>query len=273
VGALVPFAYGDALIRVIERDGDPWWVAGDVAKVLGYREAYHMVRMLDDDEAAPHIVGTLGGQQEMITISESGLYHAVLKSRRPDAKVFRKWVTAEVLPAIRKRGSYHLPRPEHVLPDPREEELDEQRQRLPSAREEALRDKRAQALAHVEARMAEGLTKSAAIAEAAEMVGRNPSTIWGWFNLVKMVPERDRGTALTPHFKGGGKFAECDPRLLESLMNRAARPGAKLDQCINQAVKQAKRMGWRPIPHRRTLRRRIEALRALPNGKPQGLIA
>lgn len=196
MGALVPFAYGDALIRVIERDGDPWWVAGDVAKVLGYREAYHMVRMLDDDEAAPHIVGTLGGQQEMITISESGLYHAVLKSRRPDAKVFRKWVTAEVLPAIRKRGSYHLPRPEHVLPDPREEELDEQRQRLPSAREEALRDKRAQALAHVEARMAEGLTKSAAIAEAAEMVGRNPSTIWGWFNLVKMVPERDWGTAL-----------------------------------------------------------------------------
>lgn len=110
MGALVPFAYGDVLVRVVELSGDPWWVAGDVAKVLGYPDAYKMVRLLDDDEQLPHIVGGLeGGRQverEMTIISESGLYHAIFKSRRAEAKHFRKWVTSEVLPAIRKDGFY-----------------------------------------------------------------------------------------------------------------------------------------------------------------------
>lgn len=113
MGALVPFAYGDALVRVVEINAAPWWVAGDVAKVLGYREARDMTRHLDDDEQLPHIVRRLEGgrevDREVTIISESGLYHAILKSRRPEAKPFRKWVTSEVLPAIRRNGFYAMP--------------------------------------------------------------------------------------------------------------------------------------------------------------------
>ncbi|BAV64796.1 BRO family protein [Sphingobium cloacae] len=114
MGALVPFAYGDALVRVIEIDAAPWWVASDVAKVLGYRIAPDMVRNLDDDEADTHIVrirseNGVVQDREVTIISESGLYHAILKSRRPEAKRFRKWVTSEVLPAIRRHGFYEAP--------------------------------------------------------------------------------------------------------------------------------------------------------------------
>ena len=106
---IIPFNFGPQLVRVIARDGEPWFVAGDVAAVLGYREAYDMTRNLDDDEKGTHNVRTLGGDQEVSIISESGLYAAVLKSRKPEARAFRKWVTAEVLPTLRRTGSYSLP--------------------------------------------------------------------------------------------------------------------------------------------------------------------
>lgn len=95
-------------IRVVVINDDPWFVAGDVASLLDYLSAKDMTRMLDDDEKGRHIVPTLGGDQEMTVISESGLYSAVLRSRKPEARQFRKWVTAEVLPAIRKTGRYEL---------------------------------------------------------------------------------------------------------------------------------------------------------------------
>ncbi|MEW6460369.1 MAG: Bro-N domain-containing protein [Pseudomonadota bacterium] len=97
-------------VRAILIDGEPWFVAGDVAQALGYPEAAKMTRILDDDEKGLHIVETLGGAQEMLVINESGLYSAILRSRKPEAKAFKKWVTAEVLPAIRKYGMYlHTP--------------------------------------------------------------------------------------------------------------------------------------------------------------------
>ncbi|WP_163834671.1 BRO family protein [Spartinivicinus ruber] len=103
---LIPFQFGSSAVRVINKDGEPWFVATDVAKVLGYSEAYKMTRNLDDDEKGRQIVGTLGGDQALQVINESGLYSAILKSRRPEAKTFKKWVTNEVLPSIRKTGSY-----------------------------------------------------------------------------------------------------------------------------------------------------------------------
>lgn len=109
MSALVPFAYGDALVRVVEVNDAPWWVAADVAKVLGYSHTPSMIRVLDDDEKGVRIVHTLGGDQEMTIISESGLYHAIIKSRRPEAKPFRKWVTSEVLPSLRRDGFYRMP--------------------------------------------------------------------------------------------------------------------------------------------------------------------
>lgn len=105
---ILPYDFEDNLVRVVLIAGDPWWVAGDVAKVLGYTEAAKMTRNLDDDEKGLHIVETLGGEQQLSVISESGLFAAVLKSRRPEAVKFRKWVTGTVLPELRRTGRYVL---------------------------------------------------------------------------------------------------------------------------------------------------------------------
>ena len=109
------FNFRTTEVRTVVRDGEAWFVASDIAKALNYRDAEKMARMLDDDERGTHIVGTVSTNQHgtaseqsntVIVINESGMYHAVLKSRKPEAKPFRKWVTSEVLPTIRKTGKY-----------------------------------------------------------------------------------------------------------------------------------------------------------------------
>lgn len=106
--ALLAFEFGEDPVRIVMVAGDPWFIANDIARVLGYRDAPNMVRMLDDDERGTHIVSTLGGIQEMNIVSESGMYAAILKSRREEARRFRKWVTSEVLPSLRRTGQYQL---------------------------------------------------------------------------------------------------------------------------------------------------------------------
>lgn len=106
-----PFDFQTSPVRIVVIDGNPWFIASDVAKVLGYRDAEKMTRMLDDDEADTHNVGIRSEngveQTRAVTIiSESGMYACILKSRKPEAKPFRKWVTSEVLPTIRKTGQY-----------------------------------------------------------------------------------------------------------------------------------------------------------------------
>lgn len=100
------FNFRSTEVRTVVIDGEVWFVASDVAKALEYGLTTDMTRNLDADEKGMQIVHTPSGDQEMIVINESGMYHAVLKSRKPEAKPFRKWVTAEVLPAIRKTGGY-----------------------------------------------------------------------------------------------------------------------------------------------------------------------
>lgn len=258
MGALIPFAYGDALVRVVEVAGDPWWVAKDVAAVLGYRDAEKMVRSLDEDEKGMHIVRTLGGNQEMIVISESGVYHAIFMSRRPEAKHFRKWVTSEVLPAIRRDGFYRLPI------EARAPELEEERQRPVSQKEAERRDLRLEVMAHVRELVDQGVTKSDAIANAARTFEVGLSTIYAWHGLIKMVAEADHAVAMTPHFVGGGALAEVDPLFWADFTTRLSRPGAKIATCYAQSRARAEKNGWEPVPHLRTMRRRINALRALP---------
>lgn len=98
----------DADIRVIVKQDDQsiWFVASDIAKMLEYRDATNMVRCLDDDEKGTHNVSTLGGKQEMTIISEAGLYQVILNAKTERVKQFKHWVTHEVLPHIRKTGSY-----------------------------------------------------------------------------------------------------------------------------------------------------------------------
>ncbi|NMY04651.1 hypothetical protein HBO12_16955 [Pseudomonas sp. WS 5059] len=103
---VIPFKFGKQQVRTLLIDDQPWFVANDVSAALQYSEASAMTRHLDDDEKGLSIVQTLGGDQEMLVINESGLYSAILRSRKAEAKRFKKWVTAEVLPAIRKQGRY-----------------------------------------------------------------------------------------------------------------------------------------------------------------------
>ncbi|RIQ15842.1 hypothetical protein D0850_17015 [Bordetella avium] len=104
------FNFGTHEIRIVMRDGEPWFVCTDVASALGYLTAKDAARHLDDDEKGRHIVPTPGGDQNVTIINESGLYALVLRSRKPEARKFAKWVTSEVLPTIRKTGSYGTPR-------------------------------------------------------------------------------------------------------------------------------------------------------------------
>lgn len=108
------FDFEDNAVRVVDIDGEPWFVAADVARVLEYRTASDAIRYLDDDEAdtlKQRIRSENGVEQErqMLIINESGLYNLIFRSRKPEAKKFRKWVTAEVLPSIRKTGMYVAP--------------------------------------------------------------------------------------------------------------------------------------------------------------------
>lgn len=103
---IIPFDFGKKPVRAMLIDDQPWFVADDVADALQYSEASAMTRHLDEDEKGLSIVQTLGGDQKMLVINESGLYSAILRSRKAEAKRFKKWVTAEVLPAIRKHGRY-----------------------------------------------------------------------------------------------------------------------------------------------------------------------
>lgn len=107
---IMPFCFGDNLVRVIEDEyGNPWFVAKDVAKALEIEwKGSGNLGYLDDDERSSEFLNTPGGQQEMVTISESGLYALVFRSRKPEAKAFSKWVRSEVLPALRKTGRYEM---------------------------------------------------------------------------------------------------------------------------------------------------------------------
>lgn len=107
---LMPFDYEGREIRVVKDDqGDPWFVAADVCAVLKLPETHKAVSRLDDDEKDRNSIPTPGGSQSMTVVSESGLYNLVLGSRKAEAKRFKRWVTHEVLPAIRKTGSYAVP--------------------------------------------------------------------------------------------------------------------------------------------------------------------
>ncbi|MCP4104343.1 MAG: hypothetical protein GY749_02225 [Desulfobacteraceae bacterium] len=107
---LIPFNYEDKEVRVITDDnGTPWWVAKEVCDILELEKIDSAIRGLDDDEKGTHKVSTPGGPQDMSIINESGLYNLIFRSNKPEAKKFRKWVTSEVLPAIRKTGTYMLP--------------------------------------------------------------------------------------------------------------------------------------------------------------------
>ena len=104
--SITPFSFEGFAVRTIQINGEPWFVAADVCEVLDIQNVAQAVARLDDDERS---MFNIGRQGEAHIINESGLYSLVLTSRKPSAKQFKRWVTGEVLPTIRKTGSYGQP--------------------------------------------------------------------------------------------------------------------------------------------------------------------
>lgn len=117
---IIPFNYdGVHGVRVINENNNPLFVARDVCDILGLSDVSKTVSRLDDDEKGTKIIPTPGGNQEMLVVTESGLYSLVLTSNKPEAKTFKRWITHEVIPSIRKHGAYMTPDTiEKVLSDP-----------------------------------------------------------------------------------------------------------------------------------------------------------
>lgn len=102
------FEFDARELRTTLVDDEPWFVAADICRVLGLSNPTMALRALDEDEKGLSQIETPGGTQSMAVVNESGLYALVVRSDKPNAKPFRKWVTSEVLPAIRKTGRYDI---------------------------------------------------------------------------------------------------------------------------------------------------------------------
>jgi Uncharacterized phage-encoded protein len=97
-------------IRTIEKDGEPWFLGRDITEALGYQNGSRDIdRHVDREDITTEQIVLSGQRREVILINESGLYSLIMGSRLPNAKKFKRWVTSEVLPQIRKTGGYHLP--------------------------------------------------------------------------------------------------------------------------------------------------------------------
>jgi len=114
------FSYEGNEVRTVQRGGETWWVLRDVCEILDLTTPARVAERLDDDEVSlTHIIDSIGRNQETTIVNESGLYNVILRSDKPEAKQFKRWVTHEVLPSIRKHGAYMTPaKLEELMNDP-----------------------------------------------------------------------------------------------------------------------------------------------------------
>ncbi|QWI55257.1 BRO family protein [Bacillus mycoides] len=109
------FENGLGELRVVEERGTTWFIAKDVADILEYSETSAMTRYLDEDELMS--VKLTGMNMKSVLVNESGLYSAIMQSKKPQAKAFKKWVTSEILPSIRRDGGYMVAHEEETEED------------------------------------------------------------------------------------------------------------------------------------------------------------
>lgn len=117
---ITPFDYNDQPVRVVSIDGEPWFVLADLCKILDLSNPTMVAERLDDDAlSTAEVIDSMGRRQSARITSEPGMYAVVFMSRKPEAVAFRRWITSEVLPSIRKHGGYLTPdMAEQVLADP-----------------------------------------------------------------------------------------------------------------------------------------------------------
>lgn len=113
---VIPFAFEDSLVRVVQRGEEPWFVGKDVCQVLEIRDHRQALNRLDEDERGGCIVPTPGGPQEVVVISEPGVFRLIFTSRKEEAERFKRWLAHEVLPQLRRTGRYDVaPEPDVLL--------------------------------------------------------------------------------------------------------------------------------------------------------------
>lgn len=123
MNAITPFCFEDQLVRIIDRDGDPWFIAKDVCGVLDIKNHRDAVAFLDGDEKGVVTTDTLGGPQQVLIISEPGFYRLCGISRKPAARRLMRWICHDVLPSIRKTGRYEMPEATQKAPPPTYDDL------------------------------------------------------------------------------------------------------------------------------------------------------
>lgn len=116
------FSYQSSEVRTVMKNGEPWFCLSDVCHVLELSSPHKVAERLDDDEKGRIQIPTPGGKQDLWFINESGLYNVILRSDKPEAKPFRKWLTSEVIPSIRRTGTYGK---SNALPDQTKQSLAE----------------------------------------------------------------------------------------------------------------------------------------------------
>lgn len=197
--------YKNSPVRIVEKGGEPWFVARDVCKVLEITKVDSAIRNLDADEKGAHTVSTPGGNQEMTIVSEAGLYSLILRSRKPEAKAFKRWVTHEVLPSIRKTGAYLSPGMSN-----------EQVKALVATLEEEMY-RRIQA----ENRLA----KLEAHARGAGAIGHSGNTLWRTFSENRQTAHLS-GSELPPERSGSkkGAFGHIHPTAPASVCGTGTAP-------------------------------------------------
>ena len=215
-------------IRVIMRCSDPWFVAKDACDCLELTNVSKACQTLDEDEKGITKVYTLGGSQDMMLISESGLYTLIMRSNKPEAKVFRKWVTSEVLPSIRKTGGYGIRTVDDMINDPdtairlltQLKILRLQNDQLAMERDEAIRTKamigssrEATAMNTASQKSKECAKLTAENAELKDAVGRGTN----WRTVAMMTAEWKREFGHAPSYHQLKKFSADLPKDMQPV--------------------------------------------------------
>jgi anti-repressor protein len=119
VSSIIPYTFPETgtPVRTVTINGEPWFIGRDVADVLELGNMHSSLALLDDDERGIHSVETLGGAQQTAIVNEPGLYSLILRSRKPQAKAFKRWITHDAIPSIRRTGSYNPVPVAPALPD------------------------------------------------------------------------------------------------------------------------------------------------------------
>lgn len=273
MSAVIPFDFETNAVRIVMIDEAPWFVAVDICRVLGHGNPTVALTRLDDDEKqrldpklslGSSVAG--GGAQMMNVISESGLFALILTSNKPEARRFRKWVTAEVLPSIRRDGTYRLPKSEQTLLRLKREFYAS----LPPA-QKARAIVKADALRQINKLADDGYNPTAAIKEVAALTGIGGRTLWDARRKVWMVAPSDYEAALAPLWRANVQremLADCHPDAMIRWF-QINRHGTGVSANYQQLLAEARVNGWQPIPSERTMRRMI--VRLMPQtGVPRG---